>query len=360
MKKYFIIILVLFLFPYYAYAATINSISITGDDRVYTKTSIPIKIKINVSDYGDQGLAAVVFRLNFNKYAFEIFKIDTIGIWNSELYKDDSDNYYIASSILEGSLNRCSDGLLYCGNYEVTVTFYVRDTDTIESDEIKISNIELGLLPVNYKEMEISTKDVIVVNSNQTTSKKIEINRKGAVKAMYIKPIEPSNTKPQIKNETANFKKKSSSTGKYLKSDNSYLEKLEIEGYKLKFRAITNEYNLTVKKDVNSLKIAATTMNSKAKSKIIGADNLKANNDEVKIEVTAEDGSKNTYTIKVNYEKELVLPEKKEEPKEEKAIDKKYFIIGGSILGGIVLIIIIIKSIFYIRDYKIGKQLNKL
>ncbi len=360
MKKYFfIVVLIVFLSPYYVFGASVNSVLISGDDSVYTKTSIPLKIKINISDYGDKGLAAISYKLNFNKYAFQISKIDTSGIWNSELYKDENDNYYIVSSITAGSSNRCSDGLLYCGNYEAVVTFYALDTDTIESDTIKISSVELGLLPTNYDENSISEKDAIVVKGNQEASKTIEINRKGSIKAIYIKPLEPSMTKPKITNETANFQKKKS-TSKYLKSDNSYLETLEIEGYKLKFRTMNNDYNLTVKEDVNSLKIKATTMNSKAKYKITGADNLKNNNNEVKIEVTAEDGSKNIYTIKVDYEKEVILPEKKEEPREEKTIDKKYFIIGGAVLGGIILIIIIIKAVLRIRDYKMEKELNKL
>lgn len=360
MKKYYlIVILVLFLYPHYVFAANVNSVSISGDDSVYTKTSIPLKVKINISNYSDKGLAAISYQLNFNKYAFEISKIDSSGVWNSQLYKDDSDNYYIVSSILEGSSNRCSDGLLYCGNYEVTITFYARDTDTIESDEIKISNVELGLLPVNYDVNSISDDDVIVVKGSQTVSKTIEINKKGSIKGIYIPPLEPSVTKPKITKETTNFQKKKS-TAKYLKSDNSYLETLEIEGYKLKFRTTTNDYNLTIKEDVNSLKIKAKTMNSKAKYKITGADNLKDNNDEVKIEVTAEDGSKNIYTIKVDYEKEVIPSVKKVESKEEKTIDKKYLIFGGAILGGIILIIVIIKVILRLRDYKMEKELNKL
>lgn len=359
MKKYFLIaILIVFLLPYCALAANVNSISISGDDSVYTTTSIPLKIKIGIDGYGDKGLAAISYQLNFNKYAFDIAKIDSSGVWNSELYKDDSDNYYIVSSILDGSSNRCSDGLLYCGNYEVTVTFYARDTDTIESDEIRISNVELGLLPVNYDSNSISDDDVIVVKGNQTASKTIAISKKGSIK-MYVPTLEPSTTKPKLTQETANFQKKKS-TAKYLKSDNSYLETLEIEGYKLKFRTIVNNYNLTIKEGINSLKIKATTMNSKAKYKITGADDLKNNNDEVKIEVTAEDGSKNTYTIKVDYEKEIIPSIRKEKPKEEKTINKKYLIIGGAILGGIILIIIMIKIILRIRDYKMEKELNKL
>ena len=360
MKKWFLVtVLCLFMVPYYVDALTISDVVITGDNTVYTTKSIPLKVAINFNNFDNLGIAVVSYQISFNEYAFGITKIDTNDVWDSKLYKDESSNkYYVVSQITSGASNRCSDGLLYCGNYEATITFYAKDTDTIRDDEIKLSEIELGLLNVEYQSGNITSDDVVLFQDNKTASKIINIEKSGVIKAMNIPPLEVSKTKPKISSETTKIEK-NKTTKKYTKSKNNYIEKLEIDGYKLKFKMLTNDYHLTVKEGVNSLKMAVSLISSKAKYKIIGADDLAKNNNEVKIEVTAENGDKNTYTIKVDHEKPVVMPLKNPK-KEEKHFDTKYLIIAGSILGGIIFILFVIKIFFQIRDHKMEKKLDKL
>ena len=144
----------------------------------------------------------------------------------------------------------------------------------------------------------------------------------------------------------------------YIESSNNYIEELEIEGYNLKFREFTTEYELTVDKDVNSLKVNVKLLSDKAKYKVTGNDDLKANDNTIKIEVTAENGEKNIYTIKVNHEKEVV--QEKRIVEEMKWYENTYVKYGAIALGIIIGIIIIVNIILRIKDFKIEKKLNKL
>ena len=103
----------------------------------------------------------------------------------------------------------------------------------------------------------------------------------------------------------------------------------------------------------------------KAKYKIIGADDLKKNNYKVLVEVTAENGDKNTYTINVKVEEDketniTTSDDNKDEPKKHFKLEKKHIIIGSIIAGVILILIIIIKFIVNIKDRKLERALDEL
>jgi hypothetical protein len=82
-------------------------------------------------------------------------------------------------------------------------------------------------------------------------------------------------------------------------SSNSLLQDLKIAGYKIKFDAKTTDYSITLKKDATELSITATPSDSKSSITIEGNENLKSGS-EVKIRVTAEDGTYTDYYVNVN------------------------------------------------------------
>ena len=354
MKKWFLIF-ILVIIPCNVLGLSIKNTSITGSDTVYTMNKTNLKVKMDFDDFNDDGIAVVIYELKFNEYAFSVYDISTDGIWSTELYKDDS-SYYVVSSINPGVNNRCSDGLLYCGSYEADVILYAKDTDTIYSDDISIGKIQLGLVNINYDDTGITDEDIKVVEGNGNSKKTINIKKSGVIQGIIVPKIEVSNSKPKITNETKEIKNKKTS---YIKSSNNYIEDLQVEGYNLKFRSFTNDYNLTVKEGVNDLKLTVKLLSDKAKYKITGNDNLEENNNEVIIEVTAENGDKNIYTIKVDHEKEVILPMKSDE-KKINWYETSYFKYGVIIFGVIILIITIINIILRIRDCKMEKDLNKL
>lgn len=93
------------------------------------------------------------------------------------------------------------------------------------------------------------------------------------------------------------------------KSTNSKLRSVTITptGLTPDFDKDKNEYTLKVGNDIEEIKISATKDDNKSKYEVIGNTSLKEGENEVKIVVTAEDGSTNTYIIKVTREPKEVF-----------------------------------------------------
>ncbi|MDD3303598.1 MAG: cadherin-like beta sandwich domain-containing protein [Clostridia bacterium] len=85
------------------------------------------------------------------------------------------------------------------------------------------------------------------------------------------------------------------------KSNNNYLKVLQVnyEGLTPNFNKSKTTYSLNVGKDVGSIKVTATPEHGKATAYVSGNTNLKNGDNNVYITVTAENGSKRTYTIVV-------------------------------------------------------------
>lgn len=84
-------------------------------------------------------------------------------------------------------------------------------------------------------------------------------------------------------------------------SPNNVLENISISGYSLTptFSTFTTEYNLIVANGVDSVLISASAMDGQARIDGVGKKNLIVGNNEVKINVTASNGSVRTYTINI-------------------------------------------------------------
>ena len=83
------------------------------------------------------------------------------------------------------------------------------------------------------------------------------------------------------------------------KSSNNYLSSLSVSDGTIKFNKSTTSYKITVGYDVSSIKINATAEDSKAKVSGTGTHELNIYNNELKVVVTAENGSTKSYTITV-------------------------------------------------------------
>lgn len=92
-------------------------------------------------------------------------------------------------------------------------------------------------------------------------------------------------------------------------SDNN-LKGLSVDGYTISpaFNANTTDYNLTIPFEATSVKVNATKNHDKASVVINGMDNLQVGDNKVTVVVTAEDGSKKTYTINVKREEKVEVP----------------------------------------------------
>lgn len=91
------------------------------------------------------------------------------------------------------------------------------------------------------------------------------------------------------------------------KSNNADLKKLGITPNDFKgFKPATTSYNVTVPNNVEKVSVYATQSDSKATVSGTGAKNLEVGKNTISVTVTAEDGTKKTYTINVTREEEKV------------------------------------------------------
>ena len=81
-------------------------------------------------------------------------------------------------------------------------------------------------------------------------------------------------------------------------SNDNYLKSLEVKGKKIKFDAKETDYNITLKEGEKQLDIKASPSNEKSVITIEGNENLKVGS-QIKITVTAEDGSTRAYYLNI-------------------------------------------------------------
>lgn len=104
------------------------------------------------------------------------------------------------------------------------------------------------------------------------------------------------------------------------KSSNANLNNLGINPNDFKgFKPGTTKYNVTVENNVESVEVYAKAQDSKAKVSGTGTKKLKEGDNALSVIVTAEDGTKKTYTINVTRK----TAEESEEPEEENKEEEK-------------------------------------
>ena len=171
-------------------------------------------------------------------------------------------------------------------------------------------------------------------------------------------------TKEDDKNSNEQSETTESNTTISNKSSNNNISKLEIKNYNIIFDKNIMNYSVELKENENALDINVILEDTKSTVKIMGNENLSNNNSNtILIEVTAENGDKQTYTLKTNIksieEENITTPsnDQNESEKESKLkIEKDHIIIAGIIFGFLSIIAIISK----IRDRKLEKALEKL
>ncbi len=108
-----------------------------------------------------------------------------------------------------------------------------------------------------------------------------------------------------------------------IKSSNNYLSSLTIEKVTLSpdFSRETLEYTATLKEDLTKLNVTAKAEHNNATVKIEGNSSLKDGENTIKVTVTAENGSKKTYTVKVTKTTDDTTIETSANPNTSQTID---------------------------------------
>ena len=370
MKKYVLSIIIYFMFiiPINVSAASISKLHVSGFDSVKVGDTFTQSFYVGVSGIqkGQSGLGigGVVFEVDFDDSILSLTNISKIDSFESQLYKEDG-KYYIISTIDETNSfkNKCVDEVLYCADYLITLSFYVKDTYK-ESTKISIPEAEVVLFETDseYEEDEAITISSTIPNGNTITIKKAEGEINSAPSSV-VASSESKNIISKTESNASNLKEKNNnnnSSKSYdkpttkTKNTNNYLNKLEIKNYDIKFNKEKTSYKVYIQKNINKVEIIAEPESDLSKIEIKGADNLKENDYKVNVIVTSESETKNTYTINFILDEEETTNTKKEfNYKNFFKKHKTIIIIVSSIIG---LLILIIMIMFGIRNRKENKK----
>lgn len=141
-----------------------------------------------------------------------------------------------------------------------------------------------------------------------------DLTKKTASGSLTITVVDET---PAVDNTNNNQTQKPQQNDEQPKSSDATLKSLTVKEGTLnkKFSATTTEYSMSVDSDVEKITITAEKNHSAAKVSINGNKNLKVGTNTVSIVVTAEDGTKKTYKIKVS--KQASEDEIQSNPEEE-------------------------------------------
>lgn len=383
-RKFLILLLICLLVPFRVGAVDsvlVTGSNITGVGEAKVGDEIDLSFSINFSGVGDTGdhafyIASIQYDIECNQQVL-LPTTFTHDAWNTQVAGDYG--RYSVYAIYDGNdafSTQCQDEV-FCNNINTTIRFFVKQTTDVVT-MVKINNVKVwyvDLAQVDENNLEESIKNNMHQYSvSPNTYKSILINQTEQTELQEPKSeIGTTQTEtPSVPPITENIQDKvapkitstpSPSENQVTeKSNNNFLSSLQVESFDLSFDKNKNDYEIEIKKDVNTLNVTASLEDGKATYNIIGADNLKENNHQVKIEVTAENGEKRTYTISAKVEGAdtgSTTTIKKKEKKKQKfkiKLEKKHFIIGGVLLFILLIAFIIIKF----KDRKIDKALKDL
>ncbi len=372
LKLLCLIIAIMFVFPNSVKAINLNSAKIGKDMTVKTGDTFTIPLSLSFTDNSalDKnafGIGGVAINLEYDDTIFKFIEASASG-FSTELIENNG-KYIIASAISGEDLlnNNCADNILYCGEYNVSITFYVKDTNK-ENASVKINEATI----IGWK-LENGKRDSYLTKDMSTYTSKVNKEATITIKRATIKDNEPD-TITKITTENKNDINIANAVNKKIeqnnlngnidntKSNNNYLSKLEIDGYLIDFYKRTNEYEIELENGKNKLFVTAELEDKSATLEIVGADNIKANNNKIEIIVTAENGTQNTYTINVIYDDDTNKKSLDDINIIKKIKDffieyKTYIIIG---VLSIILLIIIVMIINKINDNKLGNKFDNL
>lgn len=140
----------------------------------------------------------------------------------------------------------------------------------------------------------------VSISGNITDANDTKVYPSDSTTVTVTQPVqtEPEKT-PEEKPTTTTQTKPQPTQAEEKKSSDADLKEINVEGFSLspEFNSNIKEYTLTVPYEVTSLNVTAVKSDSKATYRSNGDEELKVGENEVLVNVRAEDGTRNVYTI---------------------------------------------------------------
>lgn len=207
----------------------------------------------------------------------------TISLSSTSVTKGKSVTLYIKANNCAGRFDISSSDSTVASISE-TYSFIDNATNTIT-----ISGLNSGTATITVKASDVTDYDGNTVSGTKTLTLKVNNSTSSN-----------NSSSSQQNNNNSQTEKSNDATLKSLSIDNANISP--------EFKSDILEYNVEVESGVEKLKINATPNNNKATVSGAGEVNVKEGLNKISISVTAEDGSRKTYTINITVkEKEPII-----------------------------------------------------
>lgn len=369
MKRYFIFLVLLMLLPKVCLATTISSFSMSKPESANVGDKIKLNVTIKFSELdkksaNTEGIISIGYKFQIDEDILEIVSITSNSKGLDTEYQKKDDYYLIEADVNDTNVDRCLDGITFCNDYSGTITLKVKDT-TSKSTTIGYNDASAVVINTNnLKDIDENTTLNEYLNALESSTKIITQKKSSplwiiwSIKINQKKENNPTTeTSPKVPSSQTNTT--NSDKDKIDTKSNNKIKDFVIKGYALNFKPNQKTYDLTVEKDVNKLEIIIKLENSEAQYEIIGADDLKSNNNEIIVNVTAPNKDKNTYTVKVHHDENEAIIKKEEEP-QKFHLEKEQLINGGIGLGIALFFLIILGILIHIKNKKENKKYDEL
>ena len=326
MKKYLLCLISILTFTIFASKVSADSFSatLTSSDSFTDE----ITIKLQISNYQDnnstcQGICAFSADYNYDTSKIELIKVTSLNDFR----------------LLQGNGNVVLSKATGVSSGSEIVAFTFKNKGLSNNEEVTFTMTNLNAS---------NGDDDITGNNVSKTFKYISKTSNNNQNNNNNK--NQSNT---TSSNTNNNDKKNDTKSEDEKSSNADLKSIIISNGNINFSKDILNYNVVVDNKTNSITITVKTDNEKAKVIGAGKHSLNVGDNKIEIIVTAEDGTKKTYTINVSRDKVLEPTVKQDDVEvnnNSNSLNKTYLII---------ILIIIIVILLGIIVYMLKKKRNK-
>ena len=313
MKKKLILLLVSIILPFAANAAE-YSLTLSCPNTAVAGEEISCSINANTSDLGGisakysltQGLEFVDLKLDSETtYSFNVCNSNGFSLGNTNGLPE---SFKVGVLKLKIATNATS-------NQEYKVSLVDLDGSDLDFNSVSGSNVSktiriksddnnLSSLTISGATLEFS-KDIltynVTINSETVTISGTAADKNAKVTGIGDKKLDYGENSFEITVTSEMGTKKTYTinvTREDLRSSNNNLKSLSVSNTKINYNNSQN-YEETVKSDVEKVKIEAVAEDSNATIEGIGEKKLAYGPNNFEVVVTAENGAKKTYTIKI-------------------------------------------------------------
>lgn len=278
-----LIITALLIFTVYTnvYAGSVD-VGFSGSDTVYVGDNIDLTVRVNGVNGLTNGLATLQADLTFDEGYLELVKSEDVSPSLSVSYGQKTKRFVALG--MGGEYVSSNEDLLKL----------VFKAKTPGETTLNLSNTVVGDTGAVVHTANVSSKKVTILSEDSSSSAPTNSGSSTSSNSS-------NGSSKKSSSKTTGSSTSSSSNSSTLKSSDASLTKLMINNSKMSpsFNKNVTSYNVEVSSDVKKVSVDFITADSNAKAELIGNPVLADGVNILQVVVTAEDGTKKTYTLNI-------------------------------------------------------------